>query len=110
MASGSPLQPLARRLRDLRERHWPDRRLTQAQLAAAFGDVAPATVSSWENPGMAKPPPPERLVTYARFFGTRRSIEGKKPCVLPVESLHDDEKAACQALEDELIALRDQAK
>lgn len=110
MASTSPLQPLARRLRELRERHWPDRRLTQAQLAAAFGDVASATVSSWENPAMAKPPPPERLVTYARFFGTHRSIEGKEPRVLPFDSLHDDEKAACQALEDELIALRDQAK
>ena len=109
MALSSPQPGLAQRLRELRERHWPELRLTQAQLAAAFGDVAPATVSSWENPAAAKPPPPERLLTYARFFGTHRSIEGAEPRVLPADSFSAGEKAACQALAEELLALRNQA-
>ena len=109
MALSSPQPGLAQRLRELRERHWPELRLTQAQLATAFGDVAPATVSSWENPAAAKPPPPERLLTYARFFGTHRSIEGAEPQVLPADGFSAGEKAACQALAEELLALRNQA-
>ena len=108
--SSSALLPLARRLRELREQRWPELRLTQAQLANAFGDVAAATVASWENMATPKPPPPERLHIYARFFSTHRSIEGKEPHVLPVESLSDDEKVVCRALEEELMALRDTAK
>lgn len=102
--------PLAQRLRELREQCWAEMRLTQAQLASAFSDVAPATVASWENTGAPKPPPAERLHIYARFFCTRRSIEGGKPHLLTLESLTGDEKAACEALEAELTALRDQAK
>ena len=43
---------LAQRLRDLRERHWPEAGLTQAALAMALGSegrLSPATVSSWES-------------------------------------------------------------
>ncbi len=110
-ASRSPASlPLAQRLRELREQCWAEMRLTQAQLASAFGDVAPATVASWENTGTPKPPPPERLHIYARFFCTRRSIEGEEPHVLPFEDLTGDEKSACRALEAELTALRGQAK
>jgi transcriptional regulator with XRE-family HTH domain len=110
MSSSQPTRQLAQRLRNLREQHWPELRLTQAQLAAAFGDVAPATVSSWENPVAAKPPPPERLLTYARFFGTRRSIEGERPHLVPADTFSEEELAACEALEKELLTLHGEAK
>ena len=108
------LQQLAQRLRDLREKHWPDRRLTQAALALALAEgdndhLATATVSSWESTSAPKLPPRNRLVGYARFFATRRSLEGGAPHLVPRDSLSDDERAACKALEDELLALRDAA-
>ena len=110
MAPGSPaLQQLARRLRDLREHQWPER-LTQAALADVFGDVAAATVSSWENAAAPKLAPPERLKAYAQFFGTHRSIEGDTPVLLPVDTFTEEEQAARKALEDELLALRDEAR
>jgi hypothetical protein len=110
MAPSSPaLQQLARRLRDLREHHWPER-LTQAALADVFGDVAAATVSSWESSVAPKLAPPERLKAYAQFFATQRSIEGDKPVLLAVETFSEEEEAARKALEDELLALRDEAK
>jgi hypothetical protein len=110
MAPSSPaLQQLARRLRDLREHQWPER-LTQAVLADAFGDVAAATVSSWENTVAPKLPPTERLKAYAQFFATHRSIDGDTPVLLPVDTFSEEEQAARKALEDELLALRDEAR
>ena len=110
MAPSSPaLQQLARRLRDLREHQWPER-VTQAALADVFGDVAAATVSSWESSVAPKLAPPERLKTYAQFFATHRSIEGDTPVLLPVDTFSDEEQAARRALEDELLALRDEAR
>jgi hypothetical protein len=67
-------------------------------------------VSSWEGTVSPKLPPPERLRAYARFFATHKSIEENPPRLLSVDSLTDDEKAACVALQDELLALRDEAK
>lgn len=102
---------LARRLRQLRERHWPDARLTQKTLAAAFSaeeDLAPATVSSWESNSAPKLPPRHRLRAYARFFATQRSLE-KPPRLLPLEELTPDEQAVCKKLETELLKLRSQA-
>ena len=104
------LLQLAQRLRELREQQWPEVRLTQAQLASALGSVAPATVSSWESPSAPKLPPANRLLAYARFFATRRSIEGGTPRLLTPESLTDDEAVTCEELEQELLALRDQAR
>ena len=104
---------LAQRLRDLRERHWPEAGLTQAALAMALGSegrLSPATVSSWESTLAPKLPPRGRLLTYARFFATHRSIEGDQPCLLPLEDLTDDERDAYEALETELLARRDAAK
>ncbi|MBV9379424.1 MAG: hypothetical protein JOY82_15220 [Streptosporangiaceae bacterium] len=101
---------LAKRLRELRERQWPGYHLTQATLAAAFGDVAAATVSSWESPVAPKLPPAGRLKIYAQFFATRRSIEAEPPALQPLETFSDKEQADCQALADELLALRDEAK
>jgi hypothetical protein len=46
------LLELAQRLRQLREQHWPEARLTQGALANALGgneQLAAATVSSWEK-------------------------------------------------------------
>jgi hypothetical protein len=109
MAPSSPaLQQLARRLRELREHQWPER-LTQAVLAEAFGDVAAATVSSWENSTAPKLAPPDRLKAYAQFFATHRSIEGDTPVLLPVDTFNEEEQAALKGLEVELLALREEA-
>lgn len=113
MGSDSPeLLQLARRLRELREQRWPDLRLTQAALARALGQdepLAPATVSTWESQVAPKLPPPERLRAYARFFATRRSVQQGVPCLVPAESLSDEEMAAGKVLEEELLALREKA-
>jgi hypothetical protein len=109
MAPSSPaLQQLARRLRDLREHQWSER-LTQAALAEAFGDVAAATVSSWESSVAPKLAPPDRLKAYAQFFATHRSIEGDTPVLLPVDTFNEEEQAARKGLEVELLALREEA-
>lgn len=113
MAPDSPSQELAKRLRELREQHWPEERLTQAQLAAALaegGHLSTATVSSWESHQTPKLPPPDRLAAYSRFFATRRSVEGGKRRLLPWDSLTDDERAVCAALETELLTLREEAR
>jgi hypothetical protein len=104
---------LAQRLRDLREQHWPEVRLTQAVLARGLGSEEPlsaATVSSWESPFTPKLPPRSRLTAYARFFATRRSIDGDAPRLLPVATFTDDEREAFEALEAELLGLRDGAR
>jgi transcriptional regulator with XRE-family HTH domain len=104
---------LAQCLRDLRERRWPEAGLTQATLAMALGRegrLSPATVSSWESAIAPKLPPRSRLLTYARFFATHRSIEGDQPRLLLLEELTDDEREAYEALETELLGLRDAAK
>jgi hypothetical protein len=106
----SALAQLAARLRELREESWRDFRLTQAMLASALADgdsLASATVSSWESQAAPKLPPQERLIAYARFFATRRSIEGGKPHLVTLDSLSDEENAAREALEDELLTLRE---
>jgi hypothetical protein len=104
---------LAQFLRDLRERRWPEARLTQAALATALGSegrLSPATVSSWESAIAPKLPPRSRLLAYGRFFATHRSIEGDQPRLLPLEDLTDDERDAYEVLETDLLSLRDAAK
>jgi transcriptional regulator with XRE-family HTH domain len=98
---------LARKLRELRDSHWPDVELTQAQLAAALSmesRVAPATISSWESASNPKTPTAARLSAYARFFATRRSLEGG-PRLIPEGELTEDEQHRFQALEKELLDL-----
>lgn len=108
-ASSHPLK-LAQRLRQLRTTTWPDIRLTQEALARALGGVAAATVSSWESPTAPKLPPRDRIISYARFFATRRSAEAKpEPIILPLGDLTDEEKSTYGKLEKELLALRDAA-
>jgi hypothetical protein len=99
---------LAQRLRQLRAQ-WSDARLTQAKLARAFSveeNLAPATVSSWESTSAPKLPPRHRLLAYARFFATQRSIETTVPRLLAPEELTPDEKTAYKKLETELLGLR----
>lgn len=98
---------LARRLKQLRTSHWPDVHLTQAELATAFSKespVASATISSWESTGSPKTPPAARLAGYARFFATRRSLDGK-PHLVPEDELADDERDRLHELENELLDL-----
>jgi hypothetical protein len=98
---------LARRLKELRGSHWPDVDLTQAELATAFSSeskVASATISSWESTGSPKTPTAARLSAYARFFATRRSLEGG-PHLIPDGELTDDEQRRFRALEKELLDL-----
>ncbi|MBO0883192.1 MAG: helix-turn-helix transcriptional regulator, partial [Mycobacterium sp.] len=114
MAGATPeLLQLAARLRELRQKRWPGIRLTQAALARALGDdepLAAATVSSWESHVAPKMPPPERLLAYARFFATRRSVEGReRPRLVPMDKLSNEEVKAYKELETELLTLRDAA-
>jgi hypothetical protein len=98
---------LARALRDLRESTWPDQELTQAQLAKALsseGRVAPATLSSWESLTSPKTPSAARLVGYARFFCTQRSLDGE-PHLIPEDQLTVDELDRFREIESELLAL-----
>jgi transcriptional regulator with XRE-family HTH domain len=98
---------LARRLRELREANWPDRKLTQVQLAKALsseGYVAPATVSSWESGTNPKKPPMTKISTYARFFCTRRSL-APAPHLIPEDELAPDELERLSKIESELLEL-----
>lgn len=111
MSPSSPaLQELAKRLRELREDRWPGFKLTQTVLAKVLGNASAGTVSSWESPVAPKLPPPDKLRAYARFFATRRSIEGDAPALLPLDSFSDDEMRAYHDLENELLGLRDEAR
>lgn len=105
-------QALARRLRELRERHWPGRGITQYQLAQALGGGKPLSISlisSWEN--LAKPvvPPLYRLQAYAGFFATQRSCDQEPYRILPIDQLTDDERASYDQLLAELTELRSRA-
>jgi hypothetical protein len=96
---------LARALRDMRESTWPDREVTQSQLAKALsseGRVAGPTLSSWESPTNPKTPPVARVSAYARFFCTERSLEGE-PHLIPEDQLTPEELDRFQALESRLL-------
>lgn len=111
MSPSSPaLLQLAQRLRELREKQWPDFKLTQTVLANALGSASPATVSSWESSAEPKLAPSEKLLAYARFFATRRSIEAEPPALLPIGSFNDDERSAYEDLKAELLGLREEAR
>jgi transcriptional regulator with XRE-family HTH domain len=101
---------LARRLKDLRRSGFPGTRLTQLQLATALSQdesVADSTLSSWENDRSPTLPPPSRLSAYAQFFATRRSLQGGKPHLVPLEELTPAEHRVREDLEQELLRLRD---
>jgi transcriptional regulator with XRE-family HTH domain len=98
---------LARRLKALRERPWPDAGLTQGQLAEAFGGVSISLISSWENTDKPVRPSVKRLEAYATLFATRSSLDGGTLRVLPVDQLTDEERARRSELLKELLGLRE---
>jgi transcriptional regulator with XRE-family HTH domain len=98
---------LAETLRDLRESTWLDRVLTQAQLAKALsseGHVAAATLSSWESTSNPKTPSAARISAYARFFSTKRSLEGQ-PHLIPKDQLTPSELERFNEIEARLLEL-----
>jgi hypothetical protein len=104
---------LARHLRTLREGHWPGLRVTQQQLAEAFGDSQPLSVSlisSWESLRDPVAPPAHRLEQYAIFFATRRSVAGARARLLDITELTPEEGAEYDRLHTELIRLRNPEK
>jgi hypothetical protein len=112
MQPAPPLLELALRLRALRLEHWPDSKLTQGALAKVLGGdepLSPATVASWESRTAPKLPPRERIIAYAQFFATRRSLESG-PRLVPVENFTQVELAAYEALRDELLRLHAAAR
>jgi hypothetical protein len=99
---------LAKALREIRESTWPGHVLTQAQLADALSSedkkVASATLSSWESTTNPKLPSEARISAYARFFCTKRSVEGQ-PKLIPEDQLTEDELDRLHQLESQLMDL-----
>jgi transcriptional regulator with XRE-family HTH domain len=96
-------------LKALREDYWPGQGITQLQLAEAFGTKKPLSVSlisSWESTSKPVAPPVSRLVAYAGFFATRRSVEQESFRVLPTAQLDVVERARRDDLLRELTELR----
>lgn len=113
MAPAKPdLLELAFYLRRLREEWAAGTGLTQAALARALGGdkpLAPATVASWENRTTPKLPPRDRILAYAQFFATRRSIQKTPPSLVPLESFSEEEQAEYERLHRELLTLHSAA-
>jgi transcriptional regulator with XRE-family HTH domain len=114
MSSAAPeLFELSLELRRLRVDHWPDiRGLTQAALARVLGGeepLSPATVASWENKITPKLPPRERVLAYAQFFATRRSLE-PEPHLIQPDSFTSEEDAEYRELCDKLLRLHAAAR
>jgi hypothetical protein len=100
-----PLLELTVRLRRLRLEHWANNKLTQGDLGRALGGDQPlsaATIAAWENRSAPKLPPRERLLAYAQFFATPRSVAGP-PQLVPVDSFTGEEQAAYETLREELL-------
>lgn len=113
MHEHDPRQVLARRLRALREEHWPGTKVRQAQLAAVLSgagkSVSVPLVSSWESQTKPKVPPVSRIQDIARFFASPRSFDGKVGRLLSLDDLTVEERAASEGLLQELTRLRDEA-
>lgn len=97
---------LARRLRELREQHSAEPRVTQSMVAGALGASTPL-VSGWESTTSTSVPSAKRLETYARIFAVPRSLQDGKLRVLPDEDLTDEERADRDELFHELAGLRE---
>ena len=113
MNAQDPRQVLARRLRALREEHWPGVKVNQAELAAVLSgggkSVSVPLVSSWESRTNPKVPPESRLTDIATFFATRRSLDGQVGRLLSPDEMTVQEKAAREELLQELTRLRSEA-
>jgi hypothetical protein len=108
-----PRQVLARCLRALREEHWPEVKVRQAELAAALSDggkpVSVPLISSWESRRNPQVPPTFRLEDLATFFATRRSLEGRVPRLLLPDEMTVEERKARQELLEQLTRMRREA-
>jgi hypothetical protein len=109
MDGQDPRLVLARRLRDLRESHWPGKRITQPQLAQALGGVSVPLISSWESQTNPKIPPPGRLDAYAALFATVRSFDEDPGRLITQRDMSDDERRAMNELKRELAQMRSAA-
>ncbi|GIM97932.1 helix-turn-helix domain-containing protein [Paractinoplanes toevensis] len=98
---------LSRRLRELRQRRWDHRRLTQKELADALG-LSSTLISNWEKSSMV--PPPNRLRDYATLLATDRSLSGTGLALLSEDQLTESEIAERDQLLEELLALRGEDK
>jgi transcriptional regulator with XRE-family HTH domain len=107
--SRDPRRTLARRLRELREERWPDRKITQPELARALGGSQPLSVpliSSWESTNNPKIPPVPRLEAIAGFFCTEHPPDPDRPRQPHQDDLTDAERRAKESLMKELTHLR----
>ena len=114
MNDHDPRQVLARRLRALRELHWPGTKVNQSQLAAALGGdgnrpVSVPLISSWESQTSPKVPPAARLQDIATFFASPRSFDGQVGRLLSPDEMTPQERAAREELLQELTRLRGEA-
>ena len=109
MDSQDPRLLLARRLRALREDHWPGKRITQPQLAEALGGVSVPLISSWESQTNPRIPPPPRLDAYAALFATARSFDEDPGRLISQRDMNDDERRAMNELKRELAQMRSAA-
>ncbi|MEV6848789.1 XRE family transcriptional regulator [Actinoplanes sp. NPDC051411] len=104
-----PDDRLARRLRALRHQHWPGIRVTQQQIAEALGGATPLSlslISSWESTRRPTIPPASRLVGYATFFASQRSVASDPARLLAENELTEDERVTRDGLHTELLSLR----
>jgi hypothetical protein len=108
VAGQVPQQPLARRLRALREEHWPGKKITQPLLAQALGVSVPL-ISSWESQTNPRIPPSARVDAYATLFATARSADQDELHLLSPQDLDDEEQQARTELRRELTQLRNAA-
>jgi transcriptional regulator with XRE-family HTH domain len=109
MDSQDPRLLLARRLRALREDHWPGKRITQPQLAQALGGLSVPLVSSWESQTNPRIPPPARLDAYAALFATARSFDEDPGRLISPRDMSDAERQAMDELKRELAQMRSAA-
>lgn len=113
MSDQDPRQVLARRLRALREEHWPGIKVNQAQLAAALSDgrrsVSVPLISSWESRRDPTVPPAPRIEDIATFFASPRSFDGRAGRLLSTDEMTAQESAAREKLLQELTRLRSEA-
>lgn len=114
MNDQDPRHVLARRLRELREVHFPGRKVNQSELAEALGGEGrrPASVpliSSWESQTNPKVPPAARIRDMATFFATPRSLDGRVGRLLGIDEMTAPERVARKQLLDELTRLRGEA-
>lgn len=94
---------LAKRLRELRERHWEGHPVTQKSLSEAFG-LRESSISNYESPDRRSAVSERRLRDYATYFATRRSLKDGR--LLSDDEMSDEELSAREALLSELLALQ----